>query len=246
MHRSALAIAALCFPLSACVDLTGTTGELGRIGYQLATDYDMGPVGLAEASVLTGHEQTLQLDLTDRGLRAAHDLRSVHHSVTPAAGVRLRYERENDYLGEIDILVEDPGTYTLTTEVDGAVFDFVTLHFDTPATLDAVTWVRQPGAEEFERVGGDGRSIAEGSQISFVPIPLDADGLRIAGVMDIEIGSDPEGAVVPAFDSFGTYEDGVYGSLDASSVYVIEAGALTVTLDDLPNAVTFSQAFDVR
>jgi hypothetical protein len=244
MHRTACALAAL--PLAACIDITGAVGEYGNLRYSLATDYDMGPADLEEASVLTGHWQRLSLALTDQGERGADDIVSVHHTVSPSAGVALVYDRDPEYLQDVAILVEQPGDYTLTTELDGEVFDRMDLRFDAPATLDAATWARAPGAEAFEQVEGDGQRLAEGTQLAFVPIPLDADGYRIVGDFVVEIGADPEGAVVPDYDDVGTYEDGVWGSLSATSVYLIEGGEVTVTVADRPNGVAFAQTFDVQ
>jgi len=231
---------------TACGDITDAVGELGNLQYELGTDYEMGRADLDEVSILTNHEQTLYLDLVDQGDADRYDMATVHHSMTPNAGVTLRYDADEEGLGSLDLLVTIPGDYTLTTEVDGEVLDYVYLRFDVPQTLDAATWIRPPGAEEFERAIGDGISIEEGTQISFVPIPLDAAGERIAGRLDVVTTSDPEGAVVPAWDDWGTYEDEVVGSVDPTSVYVIEPGPLTLTVTDEPNEASFSQVFEVR
>jgi hypothetical protein len=247
MKPTALAFAtltALC--TVACGDFTEAVGELGNLQYELGTDYEMGRARLDDVSILTNHPQTLYLDLVDDDDARRLDLSTVHHSVSPSEGVTLSYDAEEDGLMALDVLVTAPGDYTLTTKLEGDLYDYVYLHFDAPTSLTSATWIRAPGADEFERAIGDGVTIEEGTQISFVPIPLDAGGERIAGRLEVVTTSDPEGAVVPAWDDWGTYEDGVIGSVDSTSVYVIEPGTLTVTVTDEPNAASFSQVFEVR
>ncbi|MFH1463982.1 MAG: hypothetical protein ABIO70_06335 [Pseudomonadota bacterium] len=247
MKPTTLIIAALVAPFAtACGDITRATGELGNLEYELFTDYEMGLARLDEVAILTGHTQTLYLDLADEDDADRLDLSTVHHAVSPSAGVTLDYHADEDGLFDLDILVEQPGEYTLTTEIEGEVFDYVYLRFDAPTALESATWVRAPGAEDFERAPGDGLVIAEGTQISFVPIPLDAGGDRIVGRIAVVTTSDPAEATVPSFTDLGTYEDGVVGSIDTTSVYVIEPGPLTMMLTDEPNGVTFEQVFDVR
>ncbi len=246
MNSKTIAFAALALALTTgCLDSTSATGDHGRIDYSLFTDYDPGIGDLTEVSIITGHWQDLDLDLTSRGEKRAEDLSTVEHSISPSTGVSLEYDAEDDHLEDLRILVEDPGVYTLTTTVDGILFDSITLEFDAPAALDAVTWVREPGAEDFDEPAAAVPTVDEGAQVSFIAIPYDLDGDRIAGELDVSVTADPEGSVVEAYDTWGSYEDGIVGGFSEASVYFIEGGEITLTVSDAVNGVDFEQTFDV-
>ncbi len=246
MNRTMLTAATIAMlGTTACLDVTRGTGELGHLRYSLYTDYDPGNGDITDTPILTMHRQSIYLSLTDRGDRGASDLTTVRHSVSPSEGVTLEYYADDEVLEELDITVEQAGTYTITTELDGAVFDYITVEFAAPASLDAVTWIRSPGDEEFVEPMVAQPSVDEGSQVSFVAIPLDAEGERIAGELEVSISADPEGSVVAAYDSWGVYEDGVWGSISEASVYFIEGGEISLTVSDEANGVDFVQIFDV-
>ncbi len=246
MKRSVMILAATAGLLtSACLDVTDATGELGHIDYRLYTDYDPGLGDLTEVGIVTGHTQVLYLDLTASGEDAAGDLGSVQHSVSPSEGVTLRYGRDDELLEELEITVTSPGTYTLTTQLDGAVFDTISLDFEAPAELRAVTWLREPGAESFVEAEAATPVVPEGTQVSFVGIPYDPDGERLAGELALGLEPDPAGSVVAAFDTWGSYEDGIVGSVSEASVYFIEGGAITLSLIDEPNGVVHERSFEV-
>lgn len=249
MNRTSIVIhsitAVAMLASTGCLDTTSATGELGRIDYALYTDYDPGLGDLTEVGILTGHTQELNLYLTERGEDDAADLHSVSHSISPSAGVTMEYDTDDEVLDDLYITVEQPGTYTLTTQVDGALFDTITLEFEAPASLDAVTWVRSPGAAEFGEPMAAQPTVDEGTQVSFVAIPLNIDGDRIAGEFDVSVSADPEGSVVEAYDTWGSYEDGIVGGLSEASVYFIEGGEITLTISDDLNSVDFVQTFDV-
>ncbi len=244
MNRTALATVAL-LATTGCLDVTSATGELGMIDYRLYTDYDPGLGDLTEVGIITNHTQSLNLFLTEDGEREGLDLTTVSHSVTPSEGVWLDYDADDEFLDDLSIHVEQPGIYTLTTEIEGELFDTITLEFEAPATLDAVTWVRSPGADEFDEPSVAQPTVDEGTQVSFVGIPLNADGDRIAGEFELAVSADPAGSVVEAFDTWGSYEDGIVGSVSEASVYFIEGGTITLTVSDQANGVDFVQVFDV-
>jgi hypothetical protein len=246
MNRFALtASAILMLSTTACLDATRGMGELGNIRYSLYTEYDPGTGEITDTPILVNHAQDIYLDLSDRGERAAGDLSTVRHTVSPSDGVTLDYSADDDGLNRIEITVTDPGEYTLSSEVEGDLLDTITLEFDAPAELDAVTWIRSPDTEEFEEPAAVQPAVDEGAQVTFVGIPLDADGERIAGRFEVEISADPEGAVVDAYDIWETHEDHVYGGTSEASVYFIEPGAITLTVSDEANGVDFAQTFDV-
>ncbi len=246
MNRTTLTAACiLMLGTTACLDATRGMGEMGHVRYSLYTEYDPGYGEITDTPILTNHEQSLYLALSDRGERVANDLGSVSHSVSPSEGVTLVYDYDDDELEELDITVTQPGVYTITTEVDGAVFDYITLEFEAPTSLDAVTWIRSPGEDEFVEPAVAQPTVDEGAQITFVGIPLNVDGDRIAGRFDVSVSADPEGSVVEAYDVWESYEDYVWSSPTEASVYFIETGEITLTVTDEANGVDFEQTFDV-
>ena len=245
MNRIALATIALLATTTGCLDVTSATGDMGMIDYRLYTDYDPGLGDLTEVGIITNHTQSLNLFLTEDGEDEGLDLSTVTHSISPSEGVWLDYDPDEDHLDDIYIHVEHPGIYTLTTEVEGDLFDTITLEFEAPAVLDAVTWVRSPGADEFGEPTAAQPTVDEGTQVSFVGIPLNADGDRIAGEFELSISADPEGSVVEAYDTWGSYEDGIVGSMSEASVYFIEGGEITLSVSDEANGVDFVRTFSV-
>ncbi len=246
MNRFALTASALLMvSTTACLDVTRGAGELGHVTYSLYTDYDPGNGELTETPLLVNHEQSLYLSLTEDGEGEVNDFTTVTHSVSPSEGVTIDTHVDDDELDDIDITVEEPGLYTITTEADGQVLDYITVEFAAPEVLHAATWLRAPGDEEFVESDDAQPSVDEGTQVTFVAIPYDAEGRRIAGRFEVSIDSDPEGAVVEAFDTFESHEDHVYGSISEGSVYFIEPGEITLTVSDDANGVSLEQTFDV-
>lgn len=243
-HRKAL-LALLAGAAVSCGDVTSSTGTYGMIDYSLYTRYEMAAGELTEVSIITGHTQEVTVELTETGEEEAADPSAITHSVTPSSGVTLNLlEAAEDEAPDIEITVTDPGTYTLQSTLEGEVFDEIELVFDTPVSLDLITRVRGPYETDFQEVSGT-PEVEEGTQAVFLPIPLDSAGDRIAGDFEVEIIGDPADSVVPGYNIHGVYEDDIWYSTTPASVYLIEPGEVSVTLDDVQNGVSAEQSFTV-
>ncbi|MCO4771604.1 MAG: hypothetical protein KDA24_16345 [Deltaproteobacteria bacterium] len=243
--RRLLLLALPALLLIGCGDLSRSTGELGRLDYSLHSDFLVDGTALVGTSILTGHPQVIDLALTDAGEDAGSNFEEMSHVATPSAGVTLQGFNSDDDVGNLTITVTDPGDYVIESMLDGSVFDRITLTFDSPTTLDLVTWVRVPNGEEFDEAAGGAVSVVEGAQAAFVPIPLDADNERIAGDFVPELSASPDWAVVAGINVLGIYEQNVVVARSPASVYFIEPGMVTLTLTDPANAVDSSVTFDV-
>lgn len=242
-----LALATLALLVTACGDSTGALGEFGRVRYSLFTDYLVEAPLLTEVGIIVGHQQHISTGLTDLGEdRAGERAGEITHQVTPDDGVTLEEEDGgDDDIADFYVTVTDPGTYTFEAMLDGQVFDRIELRFEAPVDLQLITRVRAPYSEEWETLGqGDG-FVEEGSQVAFLPIPIDDGGDRIAGDFDVALEADPAWAVAPAYNLLGVYEQEIVGSASPVSIYFIEPGDVSVTLTDEVNGVGSSWDFEV-
>ena len=240
-----LTLAALASTLGACGDFAASTGELGRIDYWLHTDYVMEDWSLTEVSILTGHTQQINTELTMRG-ESEYNNGTISHVVSPSVGVTVEQDELSGDISDLLITVEDAGTYTVETLMDGRVFDTIELEFDSPASLDQITFVRAPSQDDFSENSSANPVVDEGSQVAFLPIPLDASGSRIAGDIAVELSADPEDMIVEGSNVLGVYEQGVYTSSSPTTIYFVDSGEVTITLTDVPNAVDASTTFTVE
>ncbi len=245
--RNQLLLAALALALLAtgCGDMSSSTGQLGRLNYSLHSDFLVDGSALVGTSILTGHAQTITVDLTDSGENDTDDPEDIVHTATPSAGVTIETWESGSDVGHMTITVSTPGDYVIESMLDGAVFDWLTLTFDSPTSMDLVTWLRQPNGEDFDKASGSPIIVAEGTQAAFVPIPLDASGDRIAGDFVPVITADPEWAVVTGVNVLGIYEQNVVVARSPASVYFIEPGAISVSVADDVHNVDGVADFDV-
>lgn len=228
----------------ACGDVTGATGELGRIEYSLFTHYEL-ETNLDDAKILTGHAQRIDVTLTAKGRADTSDAEQLSHSVSPAEGVTLSAEDSADGTPDLLVTVTEPGSYAIESSLNGAVFDRVELEFASPAEYELITWLRERSAEEFEGVTDQLTAVTEGDQVAFLPVPYDAAGARIAGDMALSMTATPEWAVTQGFNVLGIYEQRVSGSPAPISVYFIEPGPVDISWSDSTHGIAVSHSFDV-
>jgi hypothetical protein len=240
--------AALAFGVilsTACGDITGATGVNGRVNYSLYTHYELDDWNLTEVALVTGHPQLIQTEFTSKGEeQLTGEASEIEHSMDPAAGVDL-LDFEGENISDMLVTVEDAGDYTLQSELDGEVYDYIELSFETPDELELITWLRNPGEEAFEQVEAETISVGEGGQVTFLPVPR-SGGERLAGDLTVEIATVPESAVVRGENIYGVYEQNVTSSDQPVSLYFVEPGTVTVTIADVPNGVEISQTFSVE
>jgi hypothetical protein len=239
--------------LAACgVDSVGSEGELGRLRFSLSSDAYIDETSLTDVSIVTRHAQYLGVGLTDAGDRlAGASADELRYSVEPSDGVVIEQEDPvDDDDGSagppsLEISVDEPGVYVLEASLHGDLFDRISLNFDAPSALELALFVREPWGEAFDRVEGEGPTqVREGAQLAWLPIATDAAGERLVGDVEAALVDDGSGMLVPAENVSHVNEDKVYDG-DAASLYFVEPGEVTVTIEDAPNAVTGAHPFMV-
>ena len=162
----------------ACGDVTTANGEFGRIHYSLYTDYFSEQSDLTSAGIVTGHQQQIYTSLTAKDgmmqkIRTPYPLCSTHDGVT-------LYDIEGaGGVSDILVTVEGAGTYTFEThDEDNELFERIELQFDEPKSFELITWIREPYSDTFNKIDNSGGSVSvtTGSQASFLPVPLNAEG----------------------------------------------------------------------
>jgi hypothetical protein len=241
------AVSVLLLVLSTgCGDSSRSVGEFGRLSYSLHSDFLVDGTALVGTSILTGHSQRIRVSLTSAGEAAIADPGAIEHSVSgPTVAVVETLGGGSQSVGDLEITVQEPGDYVLSSMNGGQVFDRLTLTFDRPETLEFVTWVREPDGTEFTEAVGSPVAVAEGAQAAFVPIPLDGAGERIAGDFVPLISPSPDWAVVTGTNIFGIYEQRVVASGSPASVYFVASGTVSVRLIDEPNDAEGEVEFSV-
>jgi hypothetical protein len=228
-------------------DKTSATGDEGRIVYSLITDYSVPENDLRQARIVTGHEQTLQLELTDRGRHDISHPSDLTHRLTPSQGTTVQTHGGDDESSSlsVDIEVEEPGTYTLESMLGDEVMDRVDLQFERPAGFEMIVKVRGPWDGSFDKVGGDPITVEEGTQLILQPVPVDAGGDRLAGDMTTYVGVDPKWAVTPGQDVLFNTEYSMWTFRGEINFYFIEPGQVTFTIEDPATDARTDQRFDV-
>jgi len=245
MNRIGCAVVALStFLTTACGDITGATGEKGRVNYSLYTHYEVDDWNLSDVSLVTGHPQLIKTEMTQKGEdQLDGEASDIVHTMDPAEGVNIVSADDSD-IPDLEVTVSDAGDYTIKSELNGEIFDYLELSFDTPDALELINWVRNPAEEEFELAEGASIAINEGAQVTFLPVPS-SGGVRLAGDITVDITADPESSVVRGENIWGVYEQNVSSSDQPVSLYFVEPGTVTITLSDGPNGVEVSQVFEV-
>ena len=245
--RNTLLFASLFFALltAGCGDMNASTGELGHLNYSLHSDFVVEGLALVGTPILTGHPQRINVSLTDLGEGEATSPEQIEHVSTPSSGVTLETAESGSDVGDLTITVATAGDYVIESMLGGEVFDRITLTFDTPTSMDLVTWIREPNGQDFDEATGSPILVAEGAQAAFVPIPLNESGDRIAGDFVPLVDADRSWAIVSGVNMLGIYEQNVVVALSPASVYFIEPGAISIAISDDVNGVDGVADFDV-
>ncbi len=249
MFRSLLSPALLCLLALAtvgCGDFNAANGEFGRLRYSLHSDYLVDDVALDQIEIITRHQQSVYVRLTDAGDDLADNPEDIVHQVVSGAGTADTESSGDDEAPDLRVTGDAPGELVVESRLDGELFDRITLNFDEPVGLELLTWLRPRNGDDFVEAQGATIAAGEGAQAAFVPVPLDATGTRLAGDFDVTTSADPEHHVAFGENVLGVYEQNVWHSPAPTSVYFIEPGPVTVSLTDEANGVTAGQAFDVE
>lgn len=243
-------VALLTVPLFlsvACGDVTTANGEFGRIHYSLYTDYFSEQSDLTEAGIVTGHQQRIYTSLTQKGWDDTKEPEGLTHSVQPTNGVALYEIEGTGGLKDILVTVDAAGTYTFETYDAEELFERIELDFDEPESFELITWVREPYGDDFDKVdsGGGTVPVVNGTQASFLPVPLDGAGGRLLGDLHANLTADPEDAIVPDY-SVKPYESSVWAIPEPLNIYFVLPGDVGVTLTDPVSGAASTMNFTVN
>jgi hypothetical protein len=242
----AWSVAVSCLLLLACGDSTSAEGDQGLLRFTLVTDYEVPQSDLRDATIVAGHRQELDVELTQAGASEIDDPELLVYEVTPEVEVESIGAGEGDP-PDLGLLVSDPGRYRIDALVDGLPVDGIDLEFDRTASIELSVRVRVPWEEDFLEVPeGEVTTVVEGTQATFLPIPLGAGGERLAGDIETEGTVDPRWSVVPGASLGGLYEDGYWTVSGEIDFYFIEPADTTVTITDTVSGGSGSHQFVVE
>lgn len=233
--------------LTACGDLTDAESDNGLFRFRLVTDFEVPEDDLRDATIVAGHEQELDIDLTNAGEDQIEDASDITYRITPSDGV------ETDLFGgsssnppDLDINVPETGTYRIDAVLDGEVVDGIDLMFETSDEIELSVRVRQPWGNDFTKADGASSTVTEGAQATFLPIPLGAAGNRLAGDIEVDVTASPEELVVPGASVGGVYEQGVWTVSGEIDFYFIDPGTVDITLLDTVSGAQGMHTFTVE
>jgi len=240
-------VACLVACLVGCGDLTDATGDQGRLKFTLATDYEVDGA-LDEVNVVAGHPQTLSVDLTAKGEDDIPEPDELTYRIEPSVGTSISgVGGIGDQPPDLELLVTQPGRYKIRAISKGKEVDSLSLSFDTSSALELVVKARAPFQSDFVDVSDDEVSkVDEGTQVAFLPIPLDDKGERLAGRIETSAVADPSNRVVPGSDINGVYEQNVWTGSGKIEFYFIDPGTVTVTVTDVVTKAKGAHSFDVQ
>ena len=115
------------------------------------------------------------------------------------------------------------GSFMVESYLQDEIVDQITLNFVVPDAISVLSWIREPGAEEFSASEGETISVTVGSQAAFIPIP-EFEGERIVGNVEAEISIEPPEAAVLGYNIDEVSEGGVEASSNPASIYFVQAG----------------------
>ena len=229
-------------------DVTRSVGELGRLEYSLFTDYEVPQGELTSARIVAGHTQTINVELTEEGRAETDRGGRITHRVTPSEGTDVDDRGgSTENPPSLEIRVTESGEYTIESMLDEELFDRITLHFELPAGFDMLLHTREPYSQDFDPVFDTSQAITvvEGTHVTIDTAPLDAEGQRLAGVVETEVIIDPQWMAVPGVGVRESYENGVWYSTGQANIYFIEPGQASVHVFDPVSGASGSATFNV-
>lgn len=247
--RIAVGCALLAFG-SGCGDTVSDVGDFGKLTYRLHIDYEIDG-GLRDNRLVTGHVQTIDVGLTNKGRKKAKYPGMITHKVSPAFQADLFFDpgtEEDTEPPALFLTAYERGDYTIESYLNDEVFDSITITFDEPVDLEVQTWTKPPGATRFEDVSKkESQTVTEGTQIAFLSIPLAKNGERLVGDYALDVSWTPEWAAVQTHNVLGVYEsEGVFGSLAEESLVFVDPATVVVDLIDEANGMTDQRTFVVE
>jgi|GEM_PF-2165924 len=233
------------FIFTGCFDLdsNASTGENGVLRYALYTDYEAaGDLGTGILPTLVTH----RISVYSTGAEHLGRYDEIYHVIEPSENAII-ISGDNEYsVPDLTLKVSKSGTYTIVTKNPEKELDRIKLKFETPASLEVVTKVREPYKKTFVKATGSGTiTTEEGTQIVFIPYFYTSSNVRMIGDIDCEYTADPQWMVVPDVEWVDETENSSWTSNYASSYYLIEEGDVEFTIWHEESGITGTQKFNV-
>ena len=249
---STLLLSLTLLPLVACgVDSASANGELGNLSFTLISDYYLDERDLTEASIVTGYDQSILVELTTAGEDSAgKKADEIEYRVKGSSDVEIDDsgadgDTEEGKVHSFGILGNEAGEVTVEAVLDGEVFDRIDFAFAAPTGLELVMFARAPYEEDFAAISESGTTdLEEGTQLAWLSIPT-ASGDRLLGNIVADMTAEPAASVVPAANVEHVNEDEAQSIFRADSLYFIAPGAVGVTLTDGANSVAEAAQLEV-
>lgn len=235
--------------LAACLgDVTASNGELGRLRYALHTDYEGNQEELTELPLITGYAHRISVSLTSKGEKEAGDQAGlVSHTARGVEGIEItndESDKDSQDAPDFAVLSPVPGEVMVDSLLDGDTFDRIALQFESPTRLDVLGWSRSPWEEDWTSFENEALTVQEGSQISFLGVPMYKD-IRLGGDFTPTITVDPPELAVPDTSVLAVQEGGMTTTGEPVTFYAIEPGTVTFTLSDPVNGVEATQIVEI-
>lgn len=245
----ALALLAITGTLctAACGDLIDTEGDNGLLRFRLVTDYEVPEDDLRDATIVAGHEQEFDIDLTNAGEDEIEDASDITYQVTPSDGVQTDlFGGSSSNPPDLDLIIPDTGSYRIDAVLNGEIVDGVDLQFESSDSIELSVRVRQPWGEDFSKADGTSSTVTEGAQATFLPIPLGNGGARLVGDIEVDVAATPPELVVPGASVGGVYEQGVWTVSGEIDFYFIDPGTVDITITDTVSGASGMHTFTVN
>jgi len=231
-----------------CGDFTSSSGELGMLNYGLHTTYELDGA-LTEVSLITRHSQSIHVDLSSTAEESIADPWEITHSASQT-GISISSDdtdEGNTNPPGFDVIAIEPGYYTVESYHNDELLDRIELMFDVPLNIDVISWIRPGQDDTFSTSSTDQEvSIELGTQVAFLPIPLDPNGERLIGDFNVTYTVEPKSAAIRTHNVIEVYEnEGVLGAPANDSLVFIETGKVTVTIADDLNGISTQRVFTV-
>ncbi|HSA32313.1 MAG TPA: hypothetical protein P5077_01160 [bacterium] len=236
-------------------DSTSTAGDLGNLVFSFYSDYEMGTVSLTDASFATGVTHHISVRIKEYRQTINY---SLTHYFVDAAGFTVTSDTCPDHydtacIPGFSIKATKAGTVTVKAfegEHDGStLIDSVTLTFKEMADIEPIVKGRGPWEAVFDQIEPeeDRFVVEKGTQVIFVPVPLDGAGKRLLANFDCSYTFDDDTMVVPGrnVDSTPYEDDSEWWLVGPANFYFVEEGEVTLTVTETESGFSSEALFEV-
>ena len=245
LFKAVLIFSAVITLMAGCLDLdsNASNGENGVLRYSLYTRYEAaGDLSSGTLPTLVTH----RINVYSTGEESIGRYDEIYHTVEPSENAIIISEEREYSVPDFTIKVSKAGTYTVISKNEDGELDRIKLKFETPASLEVVTKVREPYETNFDKATESGTITAEeGSQVVFIPYFYTSSNVRMIGDIDCKYTADPEWMAVPDVEWVEESESASWTGNYASSYYLIEEGDVEFTIWHEESGITGTQKFKV-